>query len=71
MFWTFKKSFDVDVEKLGYFFKKNLVTLLGAQQISSKCKNPLENTKIFLSHHLLFLVPSCGWIRTPDLRFSR
>jgi hypothetical protein len=27
MFWTFKKSFDVDVEKLGNFFSKNLVTL--------------------------------------------
>ncbi len=28
MFWTFKKSFDVDVEKLGNLFSKNLVTLL-------------------------------------------
>jgi len=27
MFWTFKKSFDVDVEKLGDFCSKNLVTL--------------------------------------------
>ncbi len=27
MFWTFKKSFDVDVEKLGDLFSKNLVTL--------------------------------------------
>jgi hypothetical protein len=27
MFWTYKKSFDVDVKKLGDFFQKNLVTL--------------------------------------------